>query len=406
MKILQINKYHYVKGGSETVFFNTIDLLEKNGHEVIRFCLKDKKNYPSGDEKYFVDYPEMSDVGFFQKLKNSFSFFYNKDAKRKIEQLIKDKKPDVAHIHLLFNGISVSILPVLKKYNVPVVMSVHDYRLICPAYIFLDGDNQVCERCHKGAYLNCVRHKCHNKSRFTSMMLTLDMYFRNIFVPVSKYVNHFVFVSQFTYSKHLSYKNVFLEKGSVLPNFIDNIPADSNKSYPKEKYYLYYGRLSREKGLLTLIDACKKLNVKLKIVGKGPLFENIDEIKNPNIELLGFKSGNELYELVRNAYFVVVPSEWYETFGLTVIESMFLGTPVIGAKIGAIPELITDNQNGFLFEAGNENDLLQSIKMADSLSLEDYTKMSLTGKEFSQSYTNSSAYYENLINIYMKVIKI
>jgi len=403
MKVLQINKYHYVKGGTETVFFSTIRLLEKKGHEVHRFCLKDANNLPCNDEIYFVDYPEMSSVGFFQKFKNSLSFFYNRDSKRKIEQLIKDVKPDIAHIHLLFNGISVSILPVLKKYNIPVVMSVHDYRLICPAYLFLDGDNQMCERCYRKTYLNCIRYKCHNKSRFSSAMLALDMYFRNIFFPVSKYVNQFIFVSRFTYSKHLSFNKVFLEKGCVLPNFIDNISTHSNKLYPEEKYYLYYGRLSREKGLLTLIRACQKLNVKLKIAGKGPLFESKDNI-DANVELLGFKSGEELYELVKNAYFVVVPSEWYETFGLTVIESLFLGTPVIGAKIGAIPELIEDNKDGFLFEPGNMENLSQTIIKANSLSSEEYLRMSESALLKSQLYSDSFLYYNDLMKIYEKAI--
>ena len=404
MKILQINKYHYVKGGSETVFFNTIKLLEENGHEVHRFCLKDEQNLPCRDEPYFVDYPEMSSAGFFQQIKNSFSFFYNRKSKRKIEQLIKDIKPDIVHIHLLFNGISVSILPVLKKYNIPVVMSVHDYRLICPAYLFLDGNGQLCERCYKGTYLNCIKHKCHNNSRFSSAMLALDMYFRNIFIPVSKYVSQFIFVSQFTYSKHLSYTKVFLERGYVLPNFVDNIPIKSNKSYPEEKYYLFYGRLSREKGLLTLIHVCRKLNIKLKIVGKGPLFEYKDKIEAAHVEWLGFKSGAELYELVRNAYFVVVPSECYETFGLTVIESLFLGTPVIGANIGAISELITDNENGFLFEPGSIDHLSQTIAKANSLSPAVYLSMSESALKKSLLYSDTCFYYNNLIKIYEQAI--
>ncbi len=407
MRILQINKYHYVKGGSETIFFNTIRLLEKKGHEVVRFCLKDKQNYPSADELYFVDYPEMSNAGFFQKLKYSFSFFYNRDAARKIEQLIKDKKPDIAHIHLLFNGISVSILPVLKKYNIPVVMSVHDYRLICPAYLFLDGNNQICEKCYNGNYLNCIKNKCHNKNRFTSIMLSLDMYFRNLFFPVTKYVDQFIFVSNFTYLKHVSHNQIYAEKGQVLSNFINNAISTQEVSiHTDEKYYLYYGRLSREKGLSTVIQSCLDSKIKLKIVGTGPLLEYKDIIKSPDIEFLGFKSGTELIDLIRKAYFVIIPSEWYETFGLTVIESQSMGTPVIGSRIGAIPELIMDNTNGFLFETGNMKDLSDVIMKADSLSPEDYKKMCFSAKEFSRPYSDFSLYYENLIKIYTKAINL
>jgi len=407
MKILQINKYHYIKGGSETVFFNTINLLEKYGNEVIRFCLKDNKNNPSKDERYFVDYPEMSNVGFFQKLKNSFSFFYNRNAKRKIEQLIKEQKPDIAHIHLLFNGISVSILPVLKKYNIPIVMSVHDYRLICPAYLFLDGNNRLCERCHQGSYLNCIINKCHNRNRFTSSMLTMDMYFRNLFLPIAKYVDQFIFVSNFTYSKHVSYNSFYAQKGIVLPNFIDykNILPEQNRAKQKERYYLYYGRLSREKGLLTLIKAAEKLKIQLRVVGTGNLFEKRKEIDAPTIQFLGFKSGIELYELIQNAYFVIVPSEWYETFGLTVVEPQVFGTPIIGSKIGAIPELIEDNKTGFLFESRNIEDLIKVIVKADSLSQENYAEMSSVAENFSQFYSDSSLYYDNLMKIYKNLVK-
>jgi len=197
---------------------------------------------------------------------------------------------------------------------------------------------------------------------------------------------------------------VFLEKGCVLPNFVDNISIDANKFYPEEKYYLYYGRLSREKGLQTLINACQKLNVKLKIAGKGTLFEGEDKIEADNIEFLGFKSGSELHKLVRNAYFVVVPSEWYETFGLTVIESLFWGTPVIGAKIGAIPELIEDNKNGFLFEQGNMENLFQTIVKANTLSLEEYLRMSESAWKKSELYSDSCLYYHNLMKIYEKAI--
>jgi Glycosyltransferase len=406
MKILQINKYHYIKGGSETVFFNTINLLEKHGNEVIRFCLKDDKNKPSKDERYFVDYPEMSNVGFFQKLKNSFSFFYNRNAKRKIEQLIKEQKPDIAHIHLLFNGISVSILPVLKKYNIPIVMSVHDYRLICPAYLFLDGNNQLCERCHQGSYLNCIINKCHNKNRFTSAMLTMDMYFRNLFFPIAKYIDQFIFVSNFTYSKHVSYNSVYAQKGIVLPNFIDcnNILPEQNKTPKKERYYLYYGRLSREKGLLTLIKAAEKLKIQLRVVGTGNLFEKGKEIDVPNIQFLGFKSGIELYELIQNAYFVIVPSECYETFGLTVVEPQVFGTPIIASKIGAIPELIEDDKTGFLFEPGDVDDLSQTIEKANLLTEEEYIRMSNASKKKSQFYSDASLYFDNLMRIYEKAI--
>ena len=147
MKILEINKYYYPKGGAETVFFNTIELLQENGHEVIPFCLTNKKNKSSQYAQYFVNFPELSESSILTRAQYTLSFFYNKESASHIESLIIKEKPDIAHIHLLFNGISVSILPVLKKYRIPIVMTVHDYRLICPAYTFTDGKQNICERC-------------------------------------------------------------------------------------------------------------------------------------------------------------------------------------------------------------------------------------------------------------------
>ena len=147
MKILQLNKYFYQKGGAETVFFNTISTLENRGHQVIPFALKNKKNKFSEYESYFVDYPELSESNIWTKITNIPAFIYNRQAAKQLERLILDKKPDIAHIHLLFNSLSVSILPVLQKYRIPTVMTVHDYRLICPAYTLTNGKGKICELC-------------------------------------------------------------------------------------------------------------------------------------------------------------------------------------------------------------------------------------------------------------------
>jgi len=405
MKILQINKYHYFKGGAETIFFNTIKLLEENGHEVFRFCLKSNKNLPYKDDSYFVDYPEMSEVGFFKKIKHFFSFFYNRDSKRKIEQLILDKKPDVAHIHLLFNGISVSILPVLKKHNIPVIMTAHDHRLICPAYAFLDGNNKPCDRCINGNYLNCAIHKCHNRSFFSSLMLAFDMYFRNWFFPVPKYLNRLITVSKFSYQKHITYNDKYKKPGCVLYNPVDKSFFTERiiPDFTKEKYYFYYGRISREKGIATLIEVAKTLNIKLKIAGTGPLLDQFKMNAFENIEFLGFKSGKELRDLIMNAYFVIVPSECRETFGLTVAEPQAMGVPVIGSRMGAIPELIEDGKNGFLFETQNLNDLICTIKKADEIDSKQYLEMVSSSQKNGLKYT-PELYYENLMTIYSNAL--
>ena len=178
MKILQLNKYFYQKGGAETVFFNTISTLENRGHQVIPFALKNKKNKY---ESYFVDYPELSESNIWTKITNIPSFIYNRQAAKQLERLILDKKPDIAHIHLLFNSLSVSILPVLQKYRIPTVMTVHDYRLICPAYTLTNGKGKICELCKDRHFIHCTLNGCSNGNLTNSMLLSLENSFRSCF---------------------------------------------------------------------------------------------------------------------------------------------------------------------------------------------------------------------------------
>ena len=173
MKILQLNKYFYQKGGAETVFFNTISTLENRGHQVIPFALKNTKNKFSEFESYFVEYPELSESNIWTKIINTPAFIYNRQAAKQLERLILAEKPDIAHIHLLFNSLSVSILPVLKKYKIPTVMTVHDYRLICPAYTLTNGKGEICELCKDR----------HSDLAFTSHLIILTNSYLSVSLP-------------------------------------------------------------------------------------------------------------------------------------------------------------------------------------------------------------------------------
>lgn len=403
MKILQINKYHYIKGGAETVFFNTTNLLKENGHDVSCFCLKNKNNIPSKDESYFVDYPEIADAKLIQKLINLPSFFYNKQAAHKLEQLIFDKKPDIAHIHLLFNSLSVAILPILKKYHIPTVMTVHDYRLICPAYLLLDREKRICEQCKNKHYFNCALKRCHDGELLPSIMLSLDMYFRNLFFPLNDFIDKFIFVSDFAFGKHISFDAKYQEKGTRLYNFIPG-KATSKPKERKGDYLLFYGRMSREKGIETLIKAMQGIDFQLKVIGTGSLAKKYKDARFQNIEFLGFKTGEELENCIKDAFYVIVPSECNETFGLTAVEPQRYGVPVIGANIGAIPELIVENKNGYLFESGNVSSLRKVIEKAIQISDSEYWQMSEYVKTFVEKNFNSDNHLQRLMGIYEECI--
>ena len=403
MKVLQINKYYFRKGGAETVFFNTIRLLEGHGHTVVPFSLKSERNEKSEYEAYFVDYPELSESSFWQKIKNMPSFIYNSEAARKLEKLIQQEKPDVAHIHLMFNSMSVSILPVLRKYGIPVVMSVHDYRLVCPAYTFTDGKGNFCERCGSGSYYNCILHKCSKGNMANSLMLSLDSYFRSFFYQPVDYIDRFIFVSKFAMNKHIEKDKRYAGKCTYLYNFT---PKVKDYSTVKGNYVLYFGRISEEKGIGTLLKAIEQTpDIRLKVVGTGPLLEQFKSLCQPNAEFLGFKSGDELWELIHNASFVVVPSEWYENNPLTIIESLMIGTPVIGSNIGGIPELIEEGKTGYIFQPGATDELRNILVKACAVSDAEYKRMSDAAKKFAEDNFSEENHYERLIKNYQQVIE-
>lgn len=403
MKILQINKFHYRHGGSETVYFNTTELLREKGHSVIHFSMQDEKNVDSSESSFFVNMPNLREANLVDKVKNSVSFLYNTQSVNNLEQLILAEKPDIAHIHLLFNGMSVSILPILKKHKIPTVMTVHDYRLICPASLFLDKDGNICEACKGKKYYHCTTKRCSPGNPMNSLMLSMEGYFRDTFFPVYKYVDKFIFVSDFARRKHEQFMPEYEAKAETLFNFTSN----KTQITPKYgSYFLYLGRLSREKGISTLLRVAKELpHCQFVIVGDGPLRSVVEEYDGTNLNYLGFKTGDELNKIIEEASWVIVPSEWYENNPLAIIEPFSIGKPVIGANIGGIPELVIESVNGFLFESGNQTDLAYKIKKASILKNDEYNRLSSNAKQFADEQLSPDCHYHELISIYNSIIK-
>ncbi len=353
MKILQINNHFYKKGGADTVFLNTVALLEAHGHNVYTLSRKTRKDQTPTEQDFFIHTPEFRFANFNDKIKYFRSFFYNKEAVQVLQKIIDEHKPEIAHIHLLYNGISPSILPVLKEHNIPVVMTIHDYRLICPNYWLLDKNGNICEKCIDKCYFRCTTNRC-SDTFINSLMLSFEAYYRKKINPLD-YVDRFIFPSQFIKNKFAQFNPDFAKKADVLCNFSNYISSD--KISEKENYFFYFGRLSREKGLMTLLDAVKDLpEVVLKIAGTGPLLDILTKEKPKNVDFTGFKTGSALEDLIKKAKFVVVPSEWYEVFGLASAEAQSLGTPVLGTNIGGTPELIENGKNGSVLNASAKKD--------------------------------------------------
>lgn len=400
-----VNKFFYIKGGSETYYFALKRKLEKEGHTIIDFSMKDKKNFESEYADYFVDNIDYSgNTSFINKLKMGTNIIYSQEAKRKFEELVIKTKPDIVHLHIFQHQLSPSILDVCKKYNLPTVYTAHDLKMVCLNYKMMHHGH-ICEDCKDGHMYHCILNKCVKDSFAKSCINTIEGYLHKWRKSYDA-IDYIITPSEF-------YKTKFEEFGIQsnrlvhIPNFLDREVPRVNDREDKEKYYLYFGRLSEEKGILTLIKAIENVNANLYIVGSGPLKEEIESYiwsrKLKNIKLLGFKSGQELIDIVGNARAVVLPSEWYENGPYSAIEALQVGRPIIGANIGGIPELV--NKNGYLYESANVLELNKSIKRSLECTEDEYTEMKKESvKIFDGTYT-ADVHYKHLIHVYENAIE-
>lgn len=406
MKILLINNFHYRKGGSEAVYFNMARTFAQQGHQVIFFSCTAPQNEACDNSEYFVT-PNNS----LPLIKGAIHYIYNREAQKSLERLIQKERPDIAHIHLFWGGLSTSILDTLKKHGVPVVHTAHDYRMVCPAYTFRRADGTICEECKGGKYYNCTRHRCSRNSLIHSLLMTAEMYLRNYWHKALRKIDGIVFVSRFASEKHLDFMPQLAATKSIVSYNTVSPLEEKFISAQRGEYYLFFGRLSYEKGIKTLIEAFTELKgPKLKIVGTGPEEEALkryvsEQGAEQSIEFVGYRKGDELKELIRDASFVVVPSEWYENNPMTIIEAYTAGVPVIGARIGGIPEIVLEGETGYLFWSGNVSDLKEAICKAESVSAEQYNSMSQAARKFAADNFSEETSYNNIINLYNSILK-
>lgn len=365
MKILMVNKYYYVKGGSERYLFDIKALLEQHGHEVIPFAMKDERNFPTEYQKYFVDHVDYDAPFSLKKLKEAARLIYSWHAREKIEALIEATRPDVVHLHMIDHQISPAILHSLHRYGIPVVQTVHQYKLVCPNYRFyIEHKNQICERCLPGKFYQPILTKCHKNSLPASLLISLEAYCHRWLGSYRKHVRLFHAPSAFM-------KRMLVAGGfdaqqvehHFLVTWLDQFPF----SPYYEDYFVYLGRLSPEKGVMTLLKAMTRIKKsKLMIIGDGPQRPELEGFAKDhgisNVEFAGYKSKDEVKELLSHAAFTVVPSEWYENSPLVIYEAFAMGKPVIGATIGGITEFIEPNKDGLHFPPGDDRVLAECIQ--------------------------------------------
>lgn len=414
MKILLINNVHYNRGGADNVYLNTGKLLKQHGHEIFYFAINHPENLDSKFSLYFVPNPDFKNKSLLSKLFSFFRYFFSREAQHNLQCLINDYKPEIAHIHLLYGGgLTSSILPILKKNKIPIVLTIHDYKLLCPILTLMDNNLNICEKCAKGNYIHCISKCCNQislsskRNLFNSVIFATESWFRDILFNYDKYISKYIFVSEFSKAIHTKYKPFLDYKSEMLFNFIDFNDNDI-PSFIMGDYFLYFGRLSGEKGLMTLLETFRSFpQARLFIIGEGSLKNEIKTFisKNSlnNVTLLGYMTGNKLNSYIKNSKFVILPSQWYENNPLSVIESFRFGKPVIGSNIGGIPELIKDGETGMLYESSSIQSLNETLNKAQNIGTEEYARLSQNAYLFACSNFRSEAHYLKLIDVYNSI---
>lgn len=402
MKVLLVNKFHYRKGGSETYYFTLAEALKACGHEVIFFAMQDEKNLPCDQEEYFVSNASVNG-GIKSKLNMLLHMTYSKEAYSKMKKLLQAEQPDLVILNLVHKQITLSIIDAIKEHNpkLPIFWTMHDLIAVCPSYLMRDGGGNVCERCLGGDYSHCVKNKCIKGSTLMSILSKHEAeYIRkrkwydqvDLFISPSDFHRNMLLKGKFTTSPIVTMRNP-LPLGTEFELNVEN-----------QGYILYFGRLSSEKGVKTLIEAAKMCGCHLVILGTGPQEEELKACAEgfSNIEFKGFQTGEALRDYVKNSKCVVMPSACYENGPYSAMEAMALGKPLIVSNMGGLPELVEDGVNGFVYEKTAEA-LAESIRKLQDLSEEAYRKMTQCSLEKAKAMFCAETYVETIATHYKNV---
>lgn len=402
MKVLLVNKFHYRKGGSETYYFTLAAALQKKGHEVIFFAMQDEKNLPCEQAEYFVSNASVNG-GIKSKLNMVLHIAYSKEAYKKMKALLVAEKPDLVILNLVHKQITLSIIDAIREYDakLPIFWTMHDLITVCPSYVMLDGKGNICEKCLGGSFKPCVENNCIKGSKLMSILSKYEAdYIRkrkwydqvDLFICPSDFHRGKLTDGKFTTSKIVTMRNP--------------LPAGTTFTHnPSGEYILYFGRISKEKGVSVLLDAAKKVDCRFVILGTGPCEEEMKAYAKdmPHVEFKGFQTGKTLDEYIKNSRCVVLPSQCYENGPYSAMEAMAAGKPLIVSGNGGLPELVDEDKNGYVYRGGAE-ELAACIRKMLALTDEEYEKMSRRAVEKAKMLFDPMGYVEQLEAEYKEVV--
>ena len=362
MHICYLNNFLTLRGGSERVMFEEAAAMRDRGHAVSFFSRHGPKDIEHAHESYYLPRVDIDKLGLAAKFRHAPRVIYNPAMGRAFRAFLNDVRPQALHAHNIYGGLTTAVLDVAREQGLPVALSVHDYKLVCPSYLAI-AKGRVCTRCRGGRFYRCLASRCHKSSYIASAIYMLEAY---LTTWGRKYdtVRRFICPSRFMLQTLLD-NGFAAERLLYLPS-----PLDVSSIAPspgRGAYALYAGRLSPEKGLPTLIEAMRELDIPLRIVGDGPLRNPLEDRiarlgLQDRITFVGYKAKEELRREFENAAFLVMPSEWFENASMSMLEAFAHGKPVIGADIGGIPEMVVPGKTGLLFPPGDAGALRAALR--------------------------------------------
>ena len=363
LKVLFANKFFFRNGGSEAVMFDEMELMRQRNVDVIEFSMNDDRNVPSRFQSYFVSQKSYRAPSRGDQLRSALSFIHSREAVSNITALIRTEKPHILHCHNIYHQLTPSIITAAAKRRVPVVLTLHDYKPVCPVYTQL-SNGEVCTKCENGGFEALLSRRCADGSFGRSALLWAEARYHALAGSYQR-VDKFIAPSKFMYNAVV--RRFGADKVVHIPNGIDSSRIEMSTA--DDGYVLYFGRLSSEKGVETLLQAHSADHGawRLVIAGTGPLLEQLQR-RYPTAEFKGHLTGVDLEETIRRAALIVVPSGWHENSPLSILEAMAYGKPIVASRIGGIPEFVRDGRTGLLFDPGNVSQLSATVKglLADS----------------------------------------
>lgn len=357
LKILFANKFFFLNGGSEVVMFDEMELMRKHSVDVLEFSMHDPRNLPSKYESYFVSQKDYRSTSPNTRIKSALAFIHSREAVKQITHLIRDEKPDLMHCHNIYHQLTPSIINAASRQAIPVVLTLHDFKPVCPIYSQL-WNGELCTKCSDGRFEALLLQRCADGSIGRSALLWAEARYH---AAAGSYQRVDMFVAPSRFMRDNVVGRLGEDKVVHIPNGIDT--SRIQPSEHDEGFVLYLGRLSPEKGVETLLQAHAADNAawRLVIAGSGPLLEDLRS-RFPFAEFTGHLTGRALETRLRGASVVVMPSKARENCPLSILEAMAHAKPVVASRIGGIPELIRDGEAGFLFEPNDPQQLSNCIR--------------------------------------------